>query len=172
MNINDITMDRPYFLCHLEKPVDFTIFDTKWLPCSAKCIALGRKSNGNGILKMFELNDGGLDDVQEYNFKSSLKSCSFGASSIRKRHVAVVTFDGQLQVLDLERADVNYIYNVNAHKGIANCIDAIGGGFMVNCGAPEISTGGSDGHVKVKLIFYPFSEYFLIGIWLLFRFGT
>lgn len=154
-------MDRPYFLCHLEHSVDFTIFDTKWLPCSAKCIALGRQSNGEGILKMFELNDGGLDEVQEYNFKSSLKSCSFGASSIRKSHVAVVTFDGQLQVLDLERADVNYIYSVKAHKGIANCIDAIGGGFMVNCGAPEISTGGSDGHVKVKLIFgFFFSQIF------------
>lgn len=149
VTIADCTMDKPYFLCHIEKSVDFTIFDTKWLPCSAKCVALGRKSNGNGVLNLFELNNGELDKVRELEQKSALKSCSFGASSIRKNHIAVVTFDGQLQVLDLERLNSEPIYSVSAHKGIVNCLDAIGGGFMINCGAPEIATGGADGFVKI-----------------------
>lgn len=142
-------MDKPYFLCHIEKGLDFTIFDTKWLPCSAKCVALGRKSNGDGILKLFELNGSDLNEVREHRRKSTFKSGSFGASSIRKNHIAVVTFDGQLQMLDLERLDADPIYNVVAHNGIVNCVDAIGGGLMVNCGAKEIATGGADGFVRI-----------------------
>lgn len=142
-------MDKPYFLCHIEKSVDFTIFETKWLPCSAKCVALGRKPNGDGILKLFELNDGGLDEVREHRQKSAFKSCSFGASSIRKNHIAIITFDGQLQMLDLERLEAEPIFSLAAHKGIVNCMDAVGGGLMINCGAPEIATGGADGFIKI-----------------------
>lgn len=47
----------------------------------------------------------------------------------------------------MERPEIP-VYNVNAHKGIVNCIDAIGG-KQVNCGAPEIVTGSRDGSVKV-----------------------
>lgn len=142
-------MDKPYVLCHIEKLVDFTIFDTKWLPCSAKCIALGNKSNGKGVLRIFEMNAGQLEMVRDFEYKTTLKSGSFGASSLQRSHMAVVSFDGRLQMLNLERLNVDPIYNVQAHKGIANCIDAIGGGYMRNCGAPEIATGGADGLVKV-----------------------
>lgn len=142
-------MDKPYVLCHIEKAMDFTIFDTKWLPCSAKSVILGNRPNGKGILKICEVNSGQLDLVSEYEYKTTLKGASFGASSLQKSHVAVISFDGYLQMLDLERLDVEPIYRVNAHNGMANCMDAIGGGYMKNCGAREIATGGADGYVKV-----------------------
>lgn len=142
-------MDKPFVIGHIEKPLDFTIFDTKWLPRSAKCIVLGNMPNGNGILKIFELNGGQLDLVREHEQKSAFKCGSFGASPLRKAHMAVISFDGRLQILDLERLDQSSIYNVSAHQGIINCMDAIGGGLMLNCGAPEIATGGVDGCVKV-----------------------
>lgn len=141
-------MDKPFILCHIEKAMDFTIFDTKWLPCSAKCVAIGNQSNGSGILKLFELNGGNLDLVTEHHQKSGIKNCSFGASPLRQAQLAITTFDGHLKLLDLERLDVASTFDVKAHTGLVNCLDAIGGS-QVNCGAPEIVTGGADGYVKV-----------------------
>lgn len=40
------------------------------------------------------------------------------------------------------------VFSVDAHHGIINCIDGIGG-TGINCGAPEIVTGGRDGSIKV-----------------------
>lgn len=40
------------------------------------------------------------------------------------------------------------IYSAEAHKGVLNSIDAVAG-VSINCGAPEIVTGGQDGAVKV-----------------------
>lgn len=143
-------MDKPYIVAHIEKSLEHTIFDTKWIPSSAKFVVLGSKPNGCGVLKIFEMNSGQLDLVCEFEQKSSFKCGSFGASSLRKTHMAVASLDGKLQMLDLERiGEGQAIYTVAAHEGIINCLDAIGGGTMLNCGAPEIATGGSDGFVKV-----------------------
>lgn len=49
---------------------------------------------------------------------------------------------------DLDRLASAPVFSVNAHKGIINCMDAMAGN-MVNCGAPEIVTGGRDGAVRV-----------------------
>jgi len=48
---------------------------------------------------------------------------------------------------DMEQPDLP-VYNVKAHSGIINTIDAIGG-TQIDCGAPEIVTGSRDGAVKV-----------------------
>lgn len=141
-------MDKPFILCHIEKAVDFTVFDTKWLPCSAKCVAVGNQPNGAGILKLFELSAGGLDQIAEHKQTAGIKSCSFGASALREARISVATFDGRLQQLDLERLDAAATFDVAAHTGMVNCMDAIGGS-QLNCGAPEIVTGGADGFVKV-----------------------
>lgn len=138
-----------YIVIHTEKQLDHTIFDTKWIPNTAKCIALGSKPNGNGILEIFELDSGSLNLLREYEQKSTFKCGSFGASPMSEKHLATVNFDGKLQVFDLERLDNDAIHEYEAHKGIINCIDAIGGGNMIGCGAPEIVTGGADGFVKV-----------------------
>lgn len=142
-------MNKPYVLCHIEKSVDFTIFDTKWLPCSAKCVVMGNTPNAKGALRIFEMNGGQLDLVKSFEYNATLKNGSFGASSLQKSHMAVISFDGKLQMLDLERLDADPIYSVQAHKGLALCMDAIGAGYMKHCGAPEIATGGEDGNVKV-----------------------
>lgn len=40
------------------------------------------------------------------------------------------------------------IFSVDAHEGIINCLDAMAGATL-NCGAPEIVTGGRDGAVRI-----------------------
>lgn len=49
----------------------------------------------------------------------------------------------------MDRLGSPAIFSVdNAHEGIINCLDAVAG-TSVNCGAPEIVTGGRDGVVRV-----------------------
>lgn len=143
-------MDKPYLVAHIEKSLDHTIFETRWIPCSAKFVALGNRSTGVGTIKIFELNGCQLDLVRQSEQKSALKCGSFGASSLRQAHLATGTMDGRMQIFDTERLDAQSpLYTVAAHNGMVNCLDAIGGGNMHNCGAPEIITGGSDGCVKI-----------------------
>jgi WD40 repeat protein len=75
-------------------------------------------------------------------------------------------YSGSLSICDLERSmssnttdttggsrkdknqagDDGEIFSVQAHEGLVNAIDGIGGG---GCGAPELATGGKDGRVKI-----------------------
>ncbi|XP_062128582.1 dynein axonemal assembly factor 10 [Drosophila sulfurigaster albostrigata] len=140
-------MDKPQMIEHLHEAVNYTVYDTKWIPLSAKFVVLGSKPNSQGILDIYELNQEKLEKVKSVTKKSAFKCGTFGASSMRNRHLAVGDFEGRLQVLDLERPDMA-VYNVKAHTGIINCIDAIGG-TQLDCGAPEIVTGSRDGAVRV-----------------------
>lgn len=90
---------KPQIISHIEKSLDFSIYETKWIPCSAKFVVLGCKANGYGVLKVFELNSGNLDLVGEREQKQSFKCGSFGASSLRRSDIAVGDFDGKLQIL-------------------------------------------------------------------------
>lgn len=136
-------LKKPQIIAHIEKSLNFSIFDTKWIPLSAKFIVIGSKPNGHGIAKVFELNSGDLDSITEFEGKSSFKCGSFNASSVRRPQLAVGDFDGKLEIFDLERPSQS-VFCVEAHKGIVNSIDAIGGS-SVTCGAAEICTGGRDG---------------------------
>ncbi|KAM7354781.1 dynein axonemal assembly factor 10 [Cochliomyia hominivorax] len=140
-------MDKPQMIEHLNQSLNYTVYDTKWLPCSAKFVVLGSKPNSQGILEIYELNENKLEKVKCVEKKSAFKCGSFGASSLRNRHMAIGDFQGRLQVLDLERPEIP-VYNVEAHSSIINCLDALGG-KQVDCGAPEIVTGSRDGSVKV-----------------------
>ncbi|XP_058126194.1 dynein axonemal assembly factor 10 [Anopheles ziemanni] len=140
-------MDSVQMISHIEKSLAYSVYDVKWIPCTAKFVVIGSKPKGTGALQIYELNRGTLDLVKDTEKDKSLKCCSFGASKLRTEHLALGDFTGKLSVYDLERLDAP-IYEVSAHDGIINSLDAIGGS-TVNCGAPEIVTGGRDGSVKV-----------------------
>ncbi|EDW70689.1 WD repeat-containing protein 92 [Drosophila novamexicana] len=140
-------MDKPQLIEHLHESVNYTVYDTKWIPLSAKFVVLGCKPNSHGIMDIYELNEQKLEKVKTVEKKAAFKCGTFGASSLRNRHMAIGDFEGRLQVLDLEHPELA-VYNVKAHTGIINCIDAIGG-TQLECGAPEIVTGSRDGAIKV-----------------------
>ncbi|XP_055629747.1 dynein axonemal assembly factor 10 [Toxorhynchites rutilus septentrionalis] len=140
-------MDSVQMIAHIEKSLDYSIFDVKWIPCSAKFVVIGSKPKGTGILQIYELNRGELEKVTEVEKAESFKCCSFGASSLRESHLAIGDFVGKLAIYDLERLR-EPVYEVDAHSGIINALDAMGG-ISPNYGAPEIVTGGRDGSVKV-----------------------
>ncbi len=53
------------FIEHVSKSVNFTPFDTRWVPCSAKFVLLGIHPRGTGALKIYEMDQGDLKLVAE-----------------------------------------------------------------------------------------------------------
>lgn len=92
-------MDKVQTLAHIEHCLSYSVFDVKWIPFSAKFLAIGSKTNGKGILQMFELDSPKLNLVKEITLDTSLKCCSFGTASAGERHLAVGDFSGKLKIL-------------------------------------------------------------------------
>lgn len=59
--------------------------------------------------------------------KSGFKCGSFGAGSLSQPRLATGTFDGRLQLWDLEARQHAPIWNVQAHASIVNAMDSFGG---------------------------------------------
>ncbi|XP_067138247.1 dynein axonemal assembly factor 10 [Centruroides vittatus] len=140
-------MDKPQFIVHIQKSLDFTLFDTKWIPCSAKFVVLGSHCRGTGALEVYELSGTELNLVTKTEKSKPFKCATFGASSLHQRHIATGDFEGRLHIWNLENLEVP-IYSVKAHNQIINAIDGVGG-LHFGVGAPEIVTGSRDGSVKV-----------------------
>ncbi|GAB1601483.1 WD repeat-containing protein 92-like [Argonauta hians] len=140
-------MDKPQIICHIQKSVDYTIFDCKWLPCSAKFVVLGNRARGTGLLQTYEISHGDVKLINEIEKPKSFRCCTFGASTIQERQLATGNFEGKLDVWDFEHS-ATPVYSVLGHKQIINCIDGVGG-LGIGEGAPEIVTGSRDGMVKV-----------------------
>ncbi|GLH03302.1 WD repeat-containing protein 92 [Gryllus bimaculatus] len=140
-------MDKPQIICHSEKNVNYSLFDGRWIPSSAKFVLLGSTPRGTGILQIYEICEGETKLLKEFEKGKAFKCGTFGASSLKCRHLATGDFEGRLHMWNLEDTSVP-VYSVNAHKEIINCIDGVGG-LTVGCGAPEIVTGSRDGSVKV-----------------------
>lgn len=92
-------MNKVQTLAHIEHSLTYSVFDVKWIPCSAKFISLGAKTNGNGILQIYEIESPKLNLVKEVTKESSFKCGSFGASSIVDRKLAIGDFAGKMMIL-------------------------------------------------------------------------
>jgi len=141
------TLANPQIIAHLEKSLNYTLFDVKWVPCSARFVVVGSHPKGTGAIQVFEMSQKELKVTKSYEKKESLKCCTFAASSLQERHLATGSFSGKLETWDLERGEMP-VYSVKAHTEIINCIDGCGG-LGIGIGAPEIVTGSRDGAVKV-----------------------
>lgn len=140
-------MDKPQIIAHAHKPLNFTLFDTKWIPCSAKFVVLGNQPRGTGTLQIYEISHGDVKLIHESVKPKEFRCGTFAASSLQQRHLATGNFEGTLQIWDLE--DTSFpVYSVKGHKEIINSIDGVGG-LGIGEGAPEIVTGSRDGSVKV-----------------------
>ncbi len=58
-------MDKPQIIAHVQKSMNFTLFDSKWIPCSAKFVVLGNHARGTGALQVYEISHGDVKLVQE-----------------------------------------------------------------------------------------------------------
>ncbi|ESO86209.1 hypothetical protein LOTGIDRAFT_220887 [Lottia gigantea] len=140
-------MDKPQIIAHIQKSLNYTLFDGKWVPCSAKFVVLGSHARGTGALQVYEVAHGDVKLVHDIEKSKAFKCGTFGASSLQQRYLATGGFDGKVQIWNLESSDVP-IYSVTGHTEIINAIDGVGG-MGIGEGAPELVTGSRDGAVKV-----------------------
>lgn len=61
-------LDKPQIIAHIEKSVNYTLFDVKWLPCSAKLVVLGSHPKDTGALQLYEVSKGELKQVLEVRY--------------------------------------------------------------------------------------------------------
>lgn len=144
---------NPEIICHLEKKLSFTAFESLWVPSSARFVAVGCDWSNLGHLGVYELSGGAIKEVHQLETPASIRCASFGAASLEERHLATGDFGGHIQLWDLERLD-SPISTTEAHHEMINCIDGIGGngsggGGFDGGGSSLIATGSRDGFVKI-----------------------
>ncbi|KAJ8674293.1 hypothetical protein QAD02_005555 [Eretmocerus hayati] len=138
---------KPVIVSHIEKSVDYTLFDSKWVPCSAKFVTMGSRPRDTGVIQIHEVSSGELKLVKTIERPQSIKCGTFKASNLRDRFLATGDFKGKLHIYDLEDSS-SPVYSADAHTQVLNTIDGVAGD-CIGCGAPEIVTGSKDGSVKV-----------------------
>jgi hypothetical protein len=58
-------LDKPQIVAHLSKSLNYTAFDVKWIPCSAKCVVVGQNPRGTGVIQVIEIKGSQLEVVKE-----------------------------------------------------------------------------------------------------------
>lgn len=56
---------KPQIIAHVQKSLNYTIFDCKWIPCSAKFVCLGNFPRGTGVMQIYEVQHGDAVLVKE-----------------------------------------------------------------------------------------------------------
>ncbi|XP_065682235.1 dynein axonemal assembly factor 10 isoform X2 [Hydra vulgaris] len=145
------SIKNPQIVTHVNKSLNYTIFDAKFVPKSARFVCLGSNAKGSGVMQIYEIthNDlkGDINLLSDIEKSSSFKCGTFGAADLQSRCIATGDFNGKLGVWDLESPSIP-VYSVQGHNEIINSIDGVGG-LGIGEGAPEIVTGSRDGSVKV-----------------------
>lgn len=88
--------EAPQILEHANKTLNFTPFDVRWIPASARFVLLGQSPGAKGIFKVMQLEKGDLKEFANFDKEFGIKDATFKASSIAMRDVACVDFKGRL----------------------------------------------------------------------------
>jgi len=145
MNAHVDMADKPQIVEHVNQTLPLTVYETKWIPSSARFCLLGSPARQTGLLQIYQLNGSGIELQAEVERPKAFKCGSFGATTITERHFATGDFEGKLANWDLET--LKETFTIKAHDTIINCIDGCGG--LKGAGAPEIATGSRDGCVHI-----------------------
>lgn len=92
------TFEKPQIICHAEQNLNYTVYDVKWIPSSARFVAIGCLPSNVGIIETYTLSSGKIEKVSEFKKANAFKCGTFGASSLRNRHLATGDFKGRLQI--------------------------------------------------------------------------
>lgn len=96
---HQVKMEQPFLHNHIAHVENFSVFDTKWIPQTAKFVAIGGRANATGTIKVYELNGTNIDLVREINQKNTFKCAAFGLSRTKNSYLAIGDFGGSLQIL-------------------------------------------------------------------------
>merc|ERR1719502_415316 len=119
------TTSAPQIIEHIHKSLNYTPYETLWVPCSARFCSLGISTKAKGILQIYELSKGESEMKTKAMNATGNKCATFGHSSLESRSIAVGDYAGCLKIWDLERFDVP-TYQAQAHSSIVNAVDGVG----------------------------------------------
>lgn len=57
--------EKPQIISHIKKSLNYTIFDSKWIPCSARFVCLGALARGAGVMQTYQVHGGELQLLKE-----------------------------------------------------------------------------------------------------------
>ena len=57
--------EKPQIISHIQKSLNYTVFDCKWMPCSAKFVTMGNFARGTGVIQLYEIQQGDLKLLRE-----------------------------------------------------------------------------------------------------------
>lgn len=97
------TTEAPQIIEHLNKSINFTPMDVRWIPVSARFVAVGTYARGTGAIVVHEMTPSEVKVVKEIERPTGVKCATFGASFLEDRHIAVGDFGGNATILDLEK---------------------------------------------------------------------
>lgn len=58
-------LEKPQIIAHTQHSLNYTVFDCKWVPCSARLLCLGNFPRGTGVIQLYELQGGRLILLRE-----------------------------------------------------------------------------------------------------------
>ncbi len=67
-------MEKPQIILYTSKSLNYTLFDSKWIPYSAKFVVLGNHARGTGALQIYELASGDVKLIKEVYFEINYMS--------------------------------------------------------------------------------------------------
>lgn len=76
-------LDKPQIICHVEQSLNYSVYETRWIPCSAKFVVLGSEPRGTGVIQVYEISSGKVEVVkqvktcQDYEIFILIFSCLF-----------------------------------------------------------------------------------------------
>lgn len=59
------TFEKPQIIVHIQKGLNYTVFDCKWVPCSAKFVTMGNFARGTGVIQVYEIQRGDVKLLRE-----------------------------------------------------------------------------------------------------------
>jgi hypothetical protein len=66
--------EKPQIIAHIQKSLNYTVFDCKWVPCSAKFVTMGNFARGTGVIQLYEIQHGDLKLLREVGAGSTRTS--------------------------------------------------------------------------------------------------
>lgn len=91
-------LDTPQIITHIESNLNHSLFDCKWIPCSAKFVVIGSMPRGTGTIEIYEITAGEAKKMKEIERPNSFKCGTFGASNDVERRLATGDFKGTLEI--------------------------------------------------------------------------
>jgi hypothetical protein len=134
---------------HIASQVNYTLFDARFVPSSARLVALGNHARGTGALDVCAIEDGRVVVKSSHEKPHGFKCGTFGASSAEERFLATGDFKG-VRALAVAVAVVVAVAACRTDQALASCSPAAANRVEFIRGQPS-QPGAASRNVHVEV---------------------